>query len=173
MSLPYSIYESAPAGKVTVIAAWVHCCTIIERALRQGKYLKGLQPFEIATFWTSFSDSDMTFGSDVSIAKWRACLCTIFQSAGKISRIHWSMYDVPVKRSTARFSKIPNCARACWSPIDICRDMRPCMGTACLIAALNGCALTGSACELQFAGRKELWTRLGRRPDPINTPWFV
>lgn len=77
------------------------------------------------------------------------------------------MYDIPSKRSNARFSTVPSRARVCKSPIRGCRDMRPCTGTACLVAVLNVPYITGLPCERQFVGRDDLLKKF--EPAPVSS----
>lgn len=101
----------------------------------------------------------------MSVATGRECICKIFHSAVKRPQIHRSMYDVPSNTSTARFSTIPYHARACRSPIHMCRNMGPYTGPACLVAVLNGGSSTDLTCEPRFSARNDLLRRF--RPTPV------
>lgn len=163
MLLRDSINNNPAAVGATLVRFRVHGCTLIGRDLRQEKYLR-FPKCAISSFRTTPSRSHMTLASDVSIVtKWE-CIATVSCLVGKMQRIHPSMYevyDVTSTRSVARFSTIQSHARACMSPIHICRDMKPCMGTVCLVETLNGGALTRLACKRELGGRSELLTRIG------------
>lgn len=98
----------------------------------------------------------MTFGSDVNISTGRECSGTIFPLAVTMPQIHCSMYDVLSDSSTAGFPTILSHVHMCRSHKYTCMSMRPCKGTAWLVAVLSGGALTGLPCENLFCGRKEL-----------------
>lgn len=95
MLLQVFISDSPVAGEVNVVGAYVYVWVFIGRATRQGKYLKFSEPYTIASSWTSTSNREMIFGSDVSIATERELIGTIFHSALKVPQVHWSIHDVP------------------------------------------------------------------------------
>lgn len=143
MCLWDSINDGSAAGDVTVISACVHGCTCIGHAMGKGKWLRFPKPYEIVSFWTSASRSDNNLGSEVSIATGQERIGLISRPVGKITLIHRSMYDVPGSRSSVRFSTIPNHVCPFRSPIHTCGNMRPCTGTAFLLAVHSGETLIG------------------------------
>lgn len=61
--------------------------------------------------------------------------------------------------STANFSTVGNHSRAWKAPMNMWKEMRPCAGSAFLIAIFRGGAWTGLTCAGQFCGRNELLPR--------------
>lgn len=110
---------------------------------------------------------DITFASDMSIASVGMCIGTNFHSVGPMHRIQQMIYEVPNSRSTAIFSKVLDHEWVCYHPVHTCRNMRHCTRTAWLLAVLNGGALAGLTCGVQFSGRNEPLTRF--RPAPVSS----
>lgn len=79
--------DTPEAANITKISAFVHGCNVIRRAPTERKYIRFPESQAIASSLTSFSRSEMRFGSDVSIFTRRECIGTMFRYVEKMPQM--------------------------------------------------------------------------------------